>query len=155
MKKRKEFWLLFVPLIVCTVLPILLFVTRRTESGFIGYEHYLRLLLHDSVFWTALFNTYCYAILFSVVAVIGVALVCFFIKRLKSRSVFYPVSVVLASVASFLSAYLRRVHSMSIASPVSVSVYEILFALQVGFLTVWIVWLAERLFACIKNKKST
>lgn len=36
MKKFKEFLLLFVPLIVLTILPIILFVTNQTENSFIG-----------------------------------------------------------------------------------------------------------------------
>ena len=50
MKKFKEFLLLFVPLIVLTILPIILFVTNQTENSFIGNAQYLKLFLNDSIF---------------------------------------------------------------------------------------------------------
>ena len=168
MKKFKEFLLLFVPLIVLTILPIILFVTNQTENSFIGNAQYLKLFLNDSIFWNAIFNTYYKAIIFSALAVVCVALLCHFIKYIKSRKVFYPVSVVLASVISFLSTYMNRVNYFGLPMgvydpqylisnsppPFSVTIYDILLALQVGFLTTFLVWLVEIFILFIKSRKS-
>ena len=168
MKKFKEFLLLFVPLIVLTILPIILFVTNQTENSFIGNAQYLKLFLNDSIFWNAIFNTYYKAIIFSALAVVCVALLCHFIKYIKSRKVFYPVSVVLASVISFLSTYMNRVNyfglPMGVYDPqylitntsphISISVYDIFLALQIGFLTIFLFWLVELLISFIKKKNS-
>ena len=168
MKKFKEFLLLFVPLIVLTILPIILFVTNQTENSFIGNAQYLKLFLNDSIFWNAIFNTYYKAIIFSALAVVCVALLCHFIKYIKSRKVFYPVSVVLASVVSFLSTYMNRVNyfgaPMGVYTtqymisnsppPVSVTIYDILLALQIGFLTTFLFWLVEIFILFIKDRKS-
>ena len=169
MKKIKEFLLLFVPLIVLTILPIILFVTNQTENSFIGNAQYLKLFLNDSIFGNAIFNTYYKAIIFSALAVVCVALLCHFIKYIKSRKVFYPVSVVLASVISFLSTYMNRVNyfglPMGVYDPqylisnsppsISISIYDVLLALQIGFLITFIFWLLELLVLFIKKKKST
>ena len=168
MKKFKEFLLLFVPLIVLTILPIILFVTNQTENLFIGNAQYLKLFLNDSIFWNAIFNTYYKAIIFSALAVVCVALLCHFIKYIKSRKVFYPVSVVLASVISFLSTYMNRVNYFGLPMgayntqylisnsppPFSVTIYDILLALQIGFLTTFLVWLVEIFILFIKSRKS-
>ena len=166
MKKIKEFLFLFVPLIVFTVLPIILFVTNK--NAFVSNEHYLRLLLNDSIFKTAIFNTYCYPFVFSLFTTIFVALLCHFIKLIKSRKVFYPVSVVLASVVAFFSIYLNRANyfglPMGVYDPqylitntpphISISVYDIFLALQIGFLTIFLFWLVELLISFIKKKNS-
>ena len=168
MKKFKEFLLLFVPLIVLTILPIILFVTNQTENSFIGNAQYLKLFLNDSVFKTAIFNTYFYPIIFSFFAVIFVALLCHFIKHIRSRKVFYPVSVVLASVISFSIIYMNRVNYFGLPMgvydpqylisnsppPISVTIYDILLALQIGFLTTFLVWLVETFIMFIKSRKS-
>jgi len=167
MKKSKEFLLLFVPLIVLTVLPIILFVANQTENSFIGNAQYLKLFLNDGIFWNAIFNTYYSAMIFSVLAVVCVALLCHFIRYIKSRKVFYPVSVVLASVISFLSTYMNRVHYFGLPigvystqylisnsyPPVAVTIYDILLALQIGFLTTFLFWLVETFILFIKNRK--
>ena len=159
---------MFVPLIVLTILPIILFVTNQTENSFIGNAQYLKLFLNDSVFWNAIFDTYYKAIIFSALAVVCVALLCHFIKYIKSRKVFYPVSVVLASVISFLSTYMNRVNYFGLPTgvydpqylisnspqPISISIYDVLLALQVGFLITFIFWLLELLVLFIKKKKS-
>ena len=160
---------MFVPLIVLTILPIILFVTNQTENSFIGNAQYLKLFLNDSnFFWNAIFNTYYKAIIFSALAVVCVALLCHFIKYIKSRKVFYPVSVVLASVISFLSTYMNRVNYFGLPMgvydpqylisnsppPISVTIYDILLALQIGFLTTFLVWLVETFIMFIKSRKS-
>ena len=168
MKKFKEFLLLFVPFIVFTILPIIIFVTNLNINAFVSYEHYLRLFLNDGIFWDAIFNTYYKAIIFSALAVACVALLCHFIKYIKSRKVFYPVSVVLASVVSFLSTYMNRVNYFGAPmwvyntqslisnspSPVSVTIYDILLALQISFLITFLFWLVETFISFIKNRKS-
>ena len=168
MKKFKEFLLLFVPFIVLTILPIIIFVINQNENAFVSNEHYLRLLLNDSIFWNAIFNTYYKAIIFSALAVVCVALLCHFIKYIKSRKVFYPVSVVCASVVAFLSTYFNRVNyfglPMGIYDPqylvsdtapkISISIYDIILAMQIGFLTTFLFWLGELLVLLIKKKKS-
>lgn len=165
MKKSKEFLLLFVPLIVLTVLPVILLVVDKTND-FVGFSNSLTLLLADGIFWTALFNIYFKALAFAILAVVCIALLCHFIKRIKSRKIFYPVSVALASVVSFTSICVNKVVAfgapmgsydpstlLSSAQPTfSVSVYEILLALQIGFLTTLLFWLAERIFVSVKNK---
>ena len=168
MKKFKEFLLLFVPLVVLTILPIILFVANQTENSFIGNAQYLKLFLNDSIFWNAIFNTYYKAIIFSALAVVCVALLCHFIKYIKSRKVFYPVSVVLASVISFSSTYMNRVNYFGLPMgvydpqylisnsppPISITIYDILLALQIGFLTTFLVWLVETFIMFIKSRKS-
>ena len=168
MKKIKEFLLLFVPFIVFTVLPIIIFFLNQNKNAFFSNEHYLRLLLNDSVLKTAIFNTYCYSIIFSFFAVIFVALLCHFIKHIKSRKVFYPVSVILASIVTFLSAYLNRVNYFGLPMGVyntqylitntpphiSISIYDIFLALQIGFLTTCLFWLVELLILFVKKKNS-
>ena len=169
MKKFKEFLLLFVPLIVLTVLPIILFIANQTENSFIGNAQYLKLFLNDGIFWNAIINTYYRAIIFSVLAVVCVALLCHFIKYIKSRKVFYPVSVVLASVISFISTYMNRINYFGLPMgvydpqylisnsppPISVTIYDVLVALQIGFLTAFLFWLVEIFILFIKNRKST
>ena len=169
MKKLKEFLLLFVPLIVLTVLPIILFVANQTENSFIGNAQYLKLFLNDGIFWNAIFNTYYRAIIFSVLAVVCVALLCHFIRYIKLRKVFYPVSVVLASLISFLSTYMNSVNYFGLPigvydpqylisnspTPISVTIYDILLALQIGFLTTFLFWLVEKFVLFIKSGKST
>lgn len=169
MKKIKEFLFLFVPLILLFVLPVVIFVTNQTENAFMGNAQYLRLFLEDGIFWDAIFNTYYKAIIFSVLMVICFALLCHFIKFIKSRKVFYPVSVVLASVISFFTTYMNRVNYFGLPvgvydpqylisnspPPISVSVYDVLLALQIGFLTTFLFWLAETFIIFIKNRKST
>ena len=169
MKKFKEFLLLFVPLIVLTILPIILFVTNQTENSFIGNAQYLKLFLNDSIFfWNAIFNMYYKAIIFFALAGVCVALLCHFIKYIKSRKVFYPVSVVLASVISFFSTYMNRVNYFGLPMgvydpqylisnsppPFSVTIYDISLALQIGFLTTFLVWLVEIFILFIKSRKS-
>ena len=168
MKKFKEFLLLFVPFIVFTILPIIIFVTKLNINAFVSYEHYLRLFLNDGIFWNVIFNTYYKAIIFSAVAVACVALLCHLIKYIKSLKVFYPVSVVLASVISFLSTYMNRVNyfglPMGVYDPqylisnsppsISITIYDILLALQIGFLTTFLVWLVETFIMFIKSRKS-
>ncbi len=168
MKKIKEFLFLFVPLIVFTVLPIIMFVANQNKNAFVMMKQYLRLLFNDSVFKTAIFNTYFYPIIFSFFAVIFVALLCHFIKHIRSRKVFYPVSVVLASVISFSIIYMNRVNyfglPMGVYDPqyittntpphISISIYDILLALQIGFLTTFLVWLVETFIMFIKSRKS-
>lgn len=168
MKKFKEFLFLFVPLIVFTIIPIMMFVTNQNKNAFVGYENYLRLLLNDSVFKTAIFNTYCYPIIFSLFTVVFVALLCHFIKLIKSRKVFYPVSVVLASVVAFFSTYLNKVNyfglPMGVYDPqylisnspphISISIYDVFLALQIGFLTTLLFWLVELLILFVKKKNS-
>lgn len=162
---------MFVPLIVLTILPIILFVTIQTENSFIGNAQYLKLFLNDSIFWNAIFNTYYKAIIFSALAVVCVALLCHFIKYIKSRKVFFLVSVVLASVISFISTYMNRVNyfglPMGVYDPqylisnsppsisISISIYDVLLALQIGFLITFMFWLLELLVLFIKKKKST
>ena len=168
MKKFKEFLLLFVPFLVFTISPIIIFVTNLNINGFVSYEHYLRLFLNDGIFWNVIFNTYYKAIIFSALAIVCVALLCHLIKYIKSRKVFYPVSVVLASVISFLSTYMNRVNYFGLPTgvydpqylisnspqPISISIYDVLLALQVGFLITFIFWLLELLVLFIKKKKS-
>ena len=167
MKKFKEFLLLFVPFIVFTILPIIIFVANLDINAFVGYEHYLRLFLNDDIFWNAIFNIYYKAIIFSALAVVCVALLCHLIKYIKSRKVFYPVSVVLASVVSFLSTYMNSVNYFGLPigvystqylisnshPPVAVTIYDILLALQIGFLTTFLFWLVETFILFIKNRK--
>ena len=168
MKKFKEFLLLFVPLVVLTILPIILFVANQTENSFIGNAQYFILFMNDSIFWNSIFCTYYEAIIFSALAVVCVALLCHFIKYIKSRKVFYPVSVVLASVISFLSTYMNRVNYFGLPlgvcdsqylisnspPPISVTIYDILLALQIGFLTIFLVWLVETFVLFLKSRKS-
>ena len=168
MKKFKEFLLLFVPVIVFTILPIIIFVSNLNINAFVSYEHYLRLFLNDSVFKTAIFNTYCYPIIFSLFAVVFVALLCHLIKNIQSRKVFYPVSVVFASVVAFFSTYLMKVIYFGLPMDVystqyiitntppniSISIYEILLALQIGFLVTFLFWLVELLILFVKKKNS-
>ena len=108
MKKFKEFLFLFVPLIVATILPIIIFVTNQIENAFMGNEQYLRLFSNDGIFWNAIVNTYSRAIALSVFVVLFIALLCRFIKYLKSRKVFYIFSVISSTVISFFSVYLNR-----------------------------------------------
>ena len=119
-------------------------------------------------FWNAIFNMYYKAIIFSALAVVCVALLCHFIKYIKSRKVFYPVSVVLANVISFFSTYMNRVNYFGLPMgvydpqylisnsppPFSVTIYDILLALQIGFLTTFLVWLVEIFILFIKSRKS-
>lgn len=168
MKKIKEFLLLFVPLVLLTVAPYVIFVNLRSENAFMGNAQYLRLLLNDGVFWNAVFNTYCMALIFSVLAVLCFAVLCRFIKRVKSRRVFYHVSIALASIVAFLSIYLKRVNYFGLpmgvydpeylisgSSPsVSVSLFDVLLALQIGVLTVLLFWLAETVILSIKSRRS-
>ena len=169
MKKLKEFLFLFVPTIVFAVAPVIIFITSQNKNAFIGNEHYLRLLLNDGLFKTVIFNTYFYPFIFSLSIVLIFALLCHFIKYIKSRKVFYLVSVVLASVVSFISTYMNRVNYFSLPmgvydpqylisnSPpsISISIYDVLLALQIGFLTTFLFWLLELLVLFIKKKKST
>ncbi len=169
MKKIKEFLLLFVSLILLTFAPFVIFITRRGENSFMGNAHYLRLFLNDGVFWNSIFNTYCKALIFSVLAVACVALSCRFIKYVKSRKFFYPVSIILASIVAFLSIYFNRVNYFGLPMgvydpqylisgsqpPVSVSLYDVLLALQIGLLTVLLFWIAETIIFSIKNRKAT
>jgi len=159
---------LFVPLALLTIAPYVIFVNLRSENAFMGNAQYLRLLLNDGVFWNAVFNTYCIALMFSVLAVLCVAVLCRFIKRIKSRRVFYHVSIALASIVAFLSIYLKRVNyfglPMGVYDPeylnsgsrptVSVSLFDVLLALQIGVLTVLLFWLAETVILSIKSGKS-
>ena len=168
MKKIKEFLLLFVPFALLTVVPYILFVNLRGENAFMGNAQYLRLLLNDGIFWNAVFNTYCIALIFSVLAVLCVAVLCRFIKRIKSRKIFYPVSIALASIVAFLSIYLKRVNYFGLPMgvydpeylisgsrpPVSVSFFDVLLALQIGVLTVLLFWLAETVIFSVKSRKS-
>ncbi|MBE6792597.1 MAG: hypothetical protein E7534_03740 [Ruminococcaceae bacterium] len=169
MKKVREFLFLFMPLTLLAVLPVVMFITNQTENAFVGNIQYLRLFLNDGVFWNAIFSTYCKTIGFSVLAAMCFALLCHFIKYIKSRKVFYPVSVVLTSVVAFFSTYMNRVNYFGLPTGVydpqyftsntppaiSVSVYDILLALQIGFLTTFIFWLAETFILFIKYRKST
>ena len=168
MKRFKEFLFLFIPLIVSTILPVIIFVTNQTKNAFVSNAQYLRLFLEDVFFWNAIVNTYFRAIILSALVVIVIALLCHFVKCLRSRKVFYPVSVVLTSVVSFLSTYMNRVNyfgapmwaynTQSLISnsppPVSVTIYDILLALQISFLTTFLFWLVETFILFIKNRKS-
>ena len=168
MKKIKEFLLLFVPVVLLTVAPYVIFVNLRSENAFMGNAQYLRLLLNDSIFWNALINTYFNALIFSVLAVLCVVVLCRFIKRIKSRKVFYPVSIALASVVAFLSIYFNKANYFGLPMgvydpeylisasrpPVSVSLFDVLLALQIGTLTVLLFWLAETVIFSVKSRKS-
>lgn len=168
MKKIKEFLLLFVPFALLTVVPIVIFVTRQGENAFLGNAQYLRLFLNDGIFWNAVFNTYCMALIFSVLAVSCFAVLCHFIKYVKSRKIFYPVSIILASAVAFLNVYLNKANyfglPMGVYDPkylisgsrptVSVSFFDVLLALQIGTLTVLLFWLAETVIFSVKSRKS-
>lgn len=156
MKKFKEFLLLFVPLIILMIFPIVWFVTRKSSfPDFVGNWHYLELAFKDKIFWETTLCTYSKLIIFSILAVIAVALLCRFIKRLQSRKVFYPFSIVLASVFSCVGLYIDQVNvAKDSILPVSLSIYEIISALQAAFFTVLLFWLFEMLFLFIKNRKS-
>lgn len=157
MKKFKELLFLFVPLIVFTILPIVIFIVSKTENAS------FKLFLKDGMFWNAVVNIYCKAIVFSALAVICIALLCHLIK---SRKVFYLVSTISASVVSFFSVYTLRTdyfglpmdvyNPQSLVSdsppPVSFSVYDLLLAFQIGFLITFLFWLLELLVLFIKNK---
>ncbi len=169
MKKFKEFLFLFVPLIVATILPIIIFVTNQIENAFMGNEQYLRLFSNDGIFWNAIVNTYSRAIALSVFVVLFIALLCRFIKYLKSRKVFYIFSVISSTVISFFSVYLNRTNyfglPMGVYDPqylvsntpptISISVYDVLLAIQIGFLIAFLFWLLELLGLFIKKNKST
>ena len=169
MKKLKAFLFLLVPAIVFAIAPVIIFITSQNKNAFIGNEHYLRLLLNDGLFKTVIFNTYFYPFIFSLSIVLIFALLCHFIKYIKSRKVFYPVSVVLASVISFISTYMNRVNYFGLSmgvydpqylisnspQPISISIYDFLLALQIGFLTTFLFWLLETFILFIKNRKST
>jgi len=170
MKKLKEFLILFVSFIVLTVLPVVIFVTTPTENAFLSNKQYLRLLLNDDLFLTALFNTYYKMIIFSVFAVLCVALLCRFIKHLKSRKVFYPAGIILASAASVFSMYMDKIRYLGLlaeeyntqtilmnkppALSISFSIYDILRALQVGFFVMLLFWLLETFAGFIKTRRS-
>lgn len=141
MKKFREFLFLFVPLIVFTVLPVIIFIGNQTTISFASNNQYLKLFFKDSVFWVAILNTYYKPIVFSAFAVICFAVLCHFVKFIKSRKVFFSVSIALAGIVSFLVLN-------------SVSIYAILFSLQIGFLTTFLFWLVETIFLFIKTKKS-
>ena len=169
MKKFREFMLLFVPFVVLTVLPVVVFITRGTDSAFLSNEQYLRLLLKDGLFWSAIFNTYCIAMVFSVFTGICAALACHFIKPIKSRKVFYPVSIILASIASFCCIYTNQVTYLGLPEEmyntqsiltntppsisVSISIYDILLSLQLGFFATLLFWLLEMLIVFIKTRR--
>lgn len=147
MKKGEEFLLLFVPLLVLTVLSLVAWVIGLPETDFMGLSQYIRLLLNDRLFWRALFHIYGTAVAFSGLAVILFALLCRFIKCMTSRKVFYSISVVLSSLVTFFSAYLTA----NFSTP---AVYDVLLAVQIGFLTTFLFWLAETLIVFIKARKT-
>ena len=169
MKKLKEFLFLLVPTIVFAIAPVIIFITSQNKNAFIGSEHYLRLLLNDDLFKTLIFNTYFYPFIFSLSIVLIFALLCHFIKYIKSRKIFFSVSVVLASVIAFFSIYLNKANyfgtPMGVYDPqylisnsppsISISIYDVLLALLIGFLITFIFWLLELLVLFIKKKKST
>ena len=168
MKKLKEFLLLFVPLIICTVLPVVMFVSKQNVNAFVSNAHYLRMFLNDSTFKIALFNTYCYPFIFSLLSVVFVALLCYFIKYIKSRKIFYPASVILSSVVAFFCTYIDEINYFGLPmyvyydpqylvskSPFYIPItYNILLGLQIGLLTTFLFWLVETLISFIDNRKS-
>ncbi len=169
MKKLKEFLLLLIPLIILTVLPIVLFVSKQTGTAFVSNSQYLKFILNDGLFWDALFNTYFVPAIISLVVILIFALLCHFIVFLKKRKIFYSVSVSLASIVSVFSIYTNRIAYFGLSMdvydpqylvsnsppPMSISIYDILLAVQIGFLTTFLFWLLESFVLFIKKKKST
>ncbi len=146
MKKRIEFLLLFVPLMLLILLPAVLFFATKGNNGFIGPLQYLRLFLNDSTFWKALFNTYSLAFILSVAIVLVLAFLRRFMEFLKKRRWFYGMSLALGSVASFFAIWIQRIlmnHANGITATLLPTVYEIIMGMQVGFLTVLVFWLIE------------
>ena len=148
MKKRIEFLLLFAPLIILILLPVVLFFATIGNNGFIGPLQYLRLFLNDSLFWRALFNTYSLAFIFSVAMVLILALLRRFMAFLKKRRWFYGMGLALGSVASFLTIWIQNnTNQANGITPTWVpTIYDIIMGLQVGFLIMLLYWIAETLW---------
>ncbi len=148
MKKRIEFLLLFAPLIILILLPIIPFFIPSKTPTFMGPLNYLRLFLNDSLFWRAFFNTYCFAFIFSVAMVLILALLRRFMAFFKKRRWFYGMGLALGSVASFLTIGIHN--NMNQANGITPTwvptIYEIIMGLQVGFLIMLLYWIAETLW---------
>lgn len=167
MKKLKEFLLLFVPLLTFIALPVILFVTKRTENAFMSNAHYFKLLVNDAIFVKVIFNIYCRAIAFSFVAVACVALLCHVVKYIRSRMIFYPAAVIAASTVALFDICKDKVAYFGLPMgvydpqylltnsppPISVSASDIFLALQIGFLTTFLFWLLELLIVWIKTQR--
>ncbi len=146
MKKRIEFLLLFIPLIILILLPIIPFFMPSKYPTFFGPLQYLRLFLNDSIFWKAIFNTYGLCFIISIAIVLILVLLRRFMEFPKKRRWFYGMSLALGSVASFFTIWIQRIlmnHANGITATLLPTVYEIIMGMQVGFLTVLVFWLIE------------
>jgi len=116
LKTFKQLLCFIIPFVVSAGLLLVLYLPmEQSEPKFISNENYLRLLLNDSVFLTAIFNTFCVSLLIGLFAAAILAAVRFFtLKFVKSKRLnrlFSPLSVVVTSVV---------IYSVSIGRMISV-----------------------------------
>ena len=167
MKRLKDFLILFIPFVVFTALPVAVFVTSTGDNAIIGNSHYMSLFLKDGLLWGALANTYIRALIFAVVYGITVAALCAFIRALRSRKIFYCACISGAGVIAFVCIFFSRKTlfgmPMGVYDPnylinhtptkTPISIWDILIALQIAFLTALLFFFAEIIYRALRKKK--
>lgn len=169
MKKFKEFLLLFLPLLVLTALPIIIFLTVKTgDISFVGNVQYFKLMLQDPIMKKALLYTYFSGVIYAVCPIIILALLKIFIKPMK-RKLIYFIGLPLSAISAFLALWLKSIryvglpidfyydtHSIVATSPppitISISIDKVFIALQTAFLLMLIYWIIETIVLKIKNR---
>ncbi len=168
MKKIKEFLLLFLPFLVFTALPIIVFLTAK-DGGiyFIGNSYYLKLMLQDPLMRKMLFYTFGIGSLYAAIPIIILAILRTFIKPMKRKLVYF-IGLPTATVTAFLALWVENSRSFgvpvgiydphylvdSVLPPItaSISIYHVFFAVQTAFLLMLIYWIIETAVLKIKNR---
>ena len=169
MKKYKEFLLLFLPFLVLTVLPIVIFLTVKTDGVvFVGNAQYFKLMMKDPIMKKGLLYTYFSGAIYAVCPIIILALLKIFIKPMK-RKLAYFIGLPVSAVAAFLALWLKSIryvglpidfyydtHSIVATSPppitASISVDKVFIALQIAFLLMLLYWSVETVVLKIKSR---